>query len=284
MARARPDTVLALRSRYGRDELLARLRKASVAVFDVDECLSDGFTQARLARCMAFRLLAGAARRPAGLLSFLRLARAGRRLRRVERQDKPRPEKNALRQAMFLEACQGIPLRVFRLSLGAAWRGLRPDAAAALVEIAAVMPAGVASLGFDIVLRQLPDEIRRLTGQPWAPAFLEANVSLWQDGRFAGAEEPIRTTAEHKVELYRRGAGPDHLHRALLAVGHGADEAGLCRLARETGGLSVAVGAQPEEEGFFDVLLPPGGWTLLAELVREAFPRAESPGPPRASL
>ena len=283
MDHTRPDIGSALRSRFGRDELLARMRKAEVAVFDVDECLSDGFTQERLARRMAFRLLAETAWRPAGLVSFLRLARAGRRLRRLDRQDLPRPEKNALRQAMFLEACQGIPQRVFRLSLGAAWRGLRPDAAAALVEVAAAMPTGVASLGFDIVLRQLPDEIRRLTGKAWEPAFLEANVSLWRGGRFAGAEAPVRTTAEHKAELYRRGAGPD-LGRALLAVGHGADEAGLCRLARETGGLSVAVGAQAEEEGFFDALLPPGGWPLLAELVREAFPPGESPGRPRASL
>lgn len=133
--------------------------------------------------------------------------------------------------------------------------------------MAGSVPVGVVSLGLDVLLDSLDRAVFEV-GPGFA--FRCSNATIWRQGRLAGLVQPVKSGAKDKERLFREAVSS--FDGPFMVLGHNQDESLLCRLARESEGLAVGMGAEESDREFFDLLLPCGDWSFLAELWMRSRP------------
>lgn len=256
-----PEIMPGVWTRLSPAEIRSRLARVDVAVMDVDECLVPGYTQIELGTRLFRRMLGDLPRRPARIGQVIRLAGLGLFLYAIKISPLQHEHRNALLQKYFSRALAGVSREEIESLIPSVWRSIYPSASGCLRSLARRLPLGVISLGWDVIVAELPAAIAD-GDRSFRFLFTKANITVWQAGRFQGLQPPILAGAADKEGLFTDFCRSQGLGTPLV-LGHNSDERLLCRLADERRGLSVGLGAKGTDQSYFHILLQGGGWQTL---------------------
>ncbi len=243
------------------EEITARLQRVDVAILDVDECLFPGYTQIELGHLIYRDLLRKSAGNPAYLSLFLRFTMRGLLLYLLKHLPGKHEQRNLMLHRHYIRTLRGIPRRLVLEQLPRVWRRLPSTVPTCLGFIGERVPVGIISLGWDIILQGLPDQLQR-KGCPLSFRFTCANTTRWEGGRFVDLAPPVRVGPADKLSMFEL-ENRTHGFKCPLVIGHNSDERQLCELARRQGGLSVGLGPRPSDRPFFDIRLATPDWAQL---------------------
>ncbi|MBM4037133.1 MAG: hypothetical protein FJ290_01350 [Planctomycetes bacterium] len=243
------------------DGLRAAYRRTDLAALDLDECIFPGISQEALGAPIARRLLHGSDCRFLPRLVAGGAYRAWTRLKKLFGIRTP----SSQLIAWYEWTMRGIPEEHFLQATRLLPKRSRPFAAETIALLAEHAPAGIVTLGLDVVARAY---VERWPGL----SFFEANTVVFQQGPGGRSvftrydRERMLATGEDKRRAVERRLGESGASVPLV-VGHNDDDVPLARLARERGGLAIGVNPPLRLSDEFDAVATGPDWEPVYALV-----------------
>jgi len=263
--------------RGGMEELNRRIAGADLFVSDFDECMHRSITQGE-AGIRVYRRIASSIHEPGHLRLFANISRHAVPIIAVKTwQEISGDVLNSRMIGMFERLARGIPVSYFKEELEAMAADFFPGAADTLrLMHERGIPAGVISLGLDMIVGGLLEALDEAEGAP--VAFFECTrVQEDSRGRFR-RYDPARvyTRKEDKRRMLRKRAG-EFGARSPIVVGHDRDDEVMFDENRSIGGVNVGFRPVREVLPLLDAAVYAGDWRPIHGLLDDAF-REDDPG------